>query len=372
MRKKKCLQGQAGLGSITRRDSTAKLLEKGGLTSAGRQLFNAFRVLKKMIDEDYFIFFAVSGIVTSSGLAANFLVPWIKKGWVSVLSVTGAIIYHDIQRLIGGQFVPIDPHYGDCQLKKEKRTRIYDLAFPADDLLETDGRIKNFFDYCQGTMTTPIFHQELAKFCRRKLKNKINRQRANDSLLLTADKQRIPIFCGAPGDGSIMLNAAALSLTNVSGNFRFSIDSLEDIIAMAALQYYIKKQLGKKLGLVILGGGVPKNYILQGEPFLSQILGLKESLGFDADVQIGTAPASDGGLSGATASEAITWDKINEDGLADSQYLQTDFNLVFPLLTKALLEECGPKEQKQLYDLLGHQQIARSFLLERALKTVRS
>jgi len=90
---------------------------------------------------------------------------------------------------------------------------------------------------------------------------------------------------------------------------------------------------------VILGGGVPKNYNLQPEPALGQILGMADVRGYRYDVQIVTAPVTDGSLSSCPPAEAVTWGKVDKDSYRQStESMQADYSMVMPFLVKALLD----------------------------------
>ena len=90
---------------------------------------------------------------------------------------------------------------------------------------------------------------------------------------------------------------------------------------------------------MILGGGVPKNYNLQPEPALGQVLGLPNVRGYQFDVQIVTAPVTDGSLSSCPPAEAVTWGKVDKDTyLQTTESMQADYSIVMPFLVKALLD----------------------------------
>ena len=136
----------------------------------------------------------------------------------------------------------------------------------------------------------------------------------------------MPVFTSSPADSSIGMNLAALSLQGG----RLQIDTLRDVNETAAIVYNAKKDGGRS-GVLILGGGSPKNFILQTEPQIQEVLGLAES-GHDYFLQITDARPDTGGLSGATASEAMTWGKVDPDSLPDSVTCYTDSTIALPLL----------------------------------------
>jgi deoxyhypusine synthase len=154
----------------------------------------------------------------------------------------------------------------------------------------------------------------------------------------------VPIYTSSPGDSSIGMNLAALSLEGS----RLQIDTLRDVNETAALVYAAKRDGGRS-GVLILGGGSPKNFILQTEPQIQEVLGLEES-GHDFFLQITDARPDTGGLSGASASEAMTWGKVDPDRLPDSVTCYTDSTLALPLLTAYALARHEPRPLRRLYD----------------------
>ena len=100
---------------------------------------------------------------------------------------------------------------------------------------------------------------------------------------------------------------------------------------------------------MILGGGSPKNFILQTEPQIQEVLGLAES-GHDYFLQVTDARPDTGGLSGATASEAMTWGKVDPDSLPDSVTCYTDSTIALPLLAAYALARHAPRPLRRLYD----------------------
>src|SRR5258708_37560591 len=140
------------------------------------------------------------------------------------------------------------------------------------------------------------------------------------------------------------MNRAGLSL---QGGM-LQIDTLRDVNETAAIVYNAKKAGGRS-GVLILGGGSPKNFILQTEPQIQEVLGLAES-GHDYFLQITDARPDTGGLSGATASEAMTWGKVDPDRLPDSVTCYTDSTIALPLLTAYALARHPPRPRRRLYD----------------------
>jgi deoxyhypusine synthase len=140
------------------------------------------------------------------------------------------------------------------------------------------------------------------------------------------------------------MNSAGLALEN----HRLKIDVSLDVNESAAIVYHAKKKGGKS-GVVILGGGSPKNFLLQTEPHIQEILGLSDS-GHDYFIQITDARPDTGGLSGATPSEAISWGKINPQGLPNTVVAYLDATVALPLITAYALARGTPRPHKRLYE----------------------
>jgi deoxyhypusine synthase len=140
------------------------------------------------------------------------------------------------------------------------------------------------------------------------------------------------------------MNLAALSFLDS----KLQVDTLRDVNESASIVYRAKKSGGKS-GVLILGGGSPKNFMLQTEPQIQEVLGLEEA-GHDYFLQITDARPDTGGLSGATATEAMTWGKVDPEKLPDSVTCYTDSTIALPLLTAYALARHEPRPLKRLYD----------------------
>ena len=151
------------------------------------------------------------------------------------------------------------------------------------------------------------------------------------------------MFVGAPGDGSVFLNSMKLWAMRQAGlipEYAFDLDLHAEVFeACAYHRWGLFDHPVHALATVILGGGVPKNYNLQPEPALGQVLGLPNVRGYQFDVQIVTAPVTDGSLSSCPPAEAVTWGKVDKDTyLQTTESMQADYSMVMPFLVKALLD----------------------------------
>jgi len=337
---------------ITGRETTRELIEKAYQAFVGREIATGYRIIRRMIEENQTIVLTISGAMTPANLATTSIIPLIRAGIVDIITTTGANIYHDLQRVIQGEFYAVDPNFGDRTLREKGYTRIYDIVFPEDDLYRTDKFVSGLLRQkpFQRRMTTPEFHDLLGGAVSQVEHERFGRDpHASKSLTVQAHLHRVPIFCGAPQDGSIYLNVALLK-RRLGERFRFSIDLETDIHEFGAYHYLAKQHWSKKLSIIILGGGVPKNYALQPEPYLSQICGL-DTEGYDCDVQFCDAHVQDGSLSSCTAGEAHTWGKTSAEYETNSQYVFTDVTAVFPMIVHGLLQENLTKKPRHLLAL---------------------
>src|SRR5689334_4748918 len=343
---------------ITGREKPEDLLAHAFGAYVGRQVRTAFELMKRSVAEDCSIFLTLSGAMTPAGLHQSCLIPLVERGIISALTTTGANLYHDAHRIIGHAIREVNPDAGDLQYRLARIIRIYDLGFWEEALLDTDRLFSAIIrgPEFQRKMTTPEFHYLLGKAVygiEKELKVK------QPSLLSTCYKHAVPIWVGAVQDGSIFLNVVKLKRL-LGPEFKFELDINDDVYAMAAIQHYCRHHFSKKLSIWILGGGVPKNYTLQGEPLLDQILNVPTT-GFDIDVQFCVDPVDNGALSSCPAGEGHTWGKVSVDAVeSGSVYVHCDVTAVFPWLTHALLSDPKMKRKpKRLLDRLGE---ARAFL----------
>jgi deoxyhypusine synthase len=305
------------------------------------------------------VVWTMSGALTPAGLGTSCLVPLMKAGWIDWMVSTGANLYHDLHYALDLPLFHGRPHLDDRELKRQGYVRIYDILMRYEVLLSTDDFVRSSLHKGlgrDGLVTTPELHYVLGKAI---AQERTDSDQPAATLLETAADLSIPIFCPAPGDSSIGMNLAALSLLKGSP----VIDIAGDVNFSSAIVWHAKRSGGRSV-LVIIGGGSPKNFALQTEPHLQEVLGLEEA-GHDAMVQITDARPDTGGLSGATPSEAMTWGKIDPEQLGSTIVIYLDATVALPLLTAYLLKTTGRREPKRLLEqkerlLLELEQAARS------------
>jgi deoxyhypusine synthase len=321
--------------AVTGDESVRSLIETRFPAFAGRRVREVHSVMRRSLADDAVVFATLSGAMTPAGLHASVLIPLLESGAISCLTTTGANLYHDAHRLLGYEIREASPNADDLALREERQIRIYDLKFDEKVLLETDAFFLEILrrPEFKRPMTTAEFHYELGRFVAALEDEK---GQPNSTVLGTCFRLDVPVFSGAVQDGSIFLNAVALQRKDPE--FCFRIDIGRDVYQMAALQHLARHD-GAKTAIWIFGGGVPKNYTLQGEPLLSQIIGI-DARGFDYDAQVCVDVVDNGALSPCTAGEGHTWGKTSAECVeVDSAYLRTDVTIAAPFLAAALLSD---------------------------------
>lgn len=324
--------------------SVVKLIDQTFLSyNAGRLREAAQLFSRKMLEPDVTIGLSLTGALTPAGLGISCLIPLIQAGFVDWIVSTGANLYHDTHFGIGLNLYQGSPHVSDVTLREEGVVRIYDIFFDYEVLLETDAFFRQAITApeFQKSMSTAEFHYLMGRYVREREKVLSQKRR---SLLSVAAEYSVPIYTSSPGDSSIGMNVAAKALL---GN-QLVFDVSRDVNETAAIVLNAKRDGGKS-GVFILGGGSPKNFMLQTEPQIQEVLGLAEN-GHDFFIQITDARPDTGGLSGATPSEAVSWGKVDPDALPDTVVCYTDSTVALPLITAYAAATHAPRAPKRLYD----------------------
>ncbi|HEV3085198.1 MAG TPA: deoxyhypusine synthase [Gemmataceae bacterium] len=331
--------------ALTGQTALPHLIEEGFLSYNAGRLREACRLFSaKMLSADTTVGLSLSGALTPAGLGMSCLVPLLEAGFVDWIVSTGANLYHDTHFALSMDLHQSRPGLDDLALRAHQVIRIYDIVFDYENLLGTD---RFYRTLCRGeafqrTFGTAEFHHLVGKYLAAREDAAGGRHR---SLLAAAYRCGVPVFTSSPGDSSIGMNLAALQLEGSS----LRIDPLRDVNQSAALVWDAKKQ--GQSGVLILGGGSPKNFILQTEPQIQEVLGLEES-GHDYFLQVTDARPDTGGLSGATPQEAMTWGKVDPAQLPDTVTCYVDSTVVLPLLTVYALATHAPRPLRRLMDRL--------------------
>jgi len=325
-------------------ETTADLIDNAFLAYNAARLREGCQLFtKRMLDDDVTVGMTLTGALTPAGLGMAALIPLIESGFVDWIISTGANLYHDTHFGLGLSMHRGNPQESDVVLREEGIVRIYDVFFDYDVLLSTDAFFRKIITApeFQKAMSSAEFHNLCGKYVREREKALGIGQK---SLLSAAYAAGVPIYTSSPGDSSIGMNVAALAL---DGN-RCVIDPNADVNETASIVLGAKRGGGRS-GVLIAGGGSPKNFMLQTEPQIQEVLGIDEK-GHDFFLQITDARPDTGGLSGATPAEAVSWGKIDPDRLPDAVVCYLDSTVALPLLTSYALAVRQKRPLRRLYD----------------------
>src|SRR5579859_522128 len=331
--------------ALTGQATLPRLIDEAFLSYNAGRLREACRLYAtKMLADDGLVGLSLSGALTPAGLGMSCLVPLVEAGFIDWIVSTGANLYHDTHFALGMDMHQSRPGLDDRVLREHQVIRIYDIVFDYANLLGTD---RFYRTLCRGeafqkTFGTAEFHHLVGKYLAAREEETGRKGR---SLLAAAYRCGVPVFTSSPGDSSIGMNLAALQLEGSA----LRIDPLRDVNQSAAVVYDAKKR--GRSGVLILGGGSPKNFILQTEPQIQEVLGLEES-GHDYFLQITDARPDTGGLSGATPQEAMTWGKVDPKQLPDSVICYVDSTVFLPIMTAYALAKRAPRKPRRLMDRL--------------------
>ncbi|QBD82415.1 deoxyhypusine synthase [Ktedonosporobacter rubrisoli] len=288
-------------------------------------------------DEDVTIGMTVAGALTPAGLGGCIL-TLMENGFVDFLISTGANLYHDMHYALAMSLHRGDFRLDDTKLQEEGVIRIYDILFEDKVLLDTDAFVRESLKSLPNRpISTSELHHHLGT---QLLKAGV---KPEYSVLAQAAAWNVPIYTSSPGDSSIGMNVARHAL---DGNL-LTLDPLADVNETTAIVYNATRN-----GVIILGGGSPKNFYLQTQPQLWEVLGVNKG-GHDFFIQITADAPHWGGLSGATPSEAVSWGKIKPDQLHDAVVVYGDSTIALPLLTAYAVSKANPRPRRELFAKRG-------------------
>ncbi len=301
-----------------------------------------------MLEDDVTIGLSITGALTPAGLGGSCIAPLIEAGFIDWIISTGANLYHDTHFGIGKTLHRGRPDFDDIQLRKEGVIRIYDVVFDYDVLLDTDSFFREIIagPEFQKSMSSSEFHYLAGKYVREREKLLKIPYR---SLISTAYEFGVPVYTSSPGDSSIGMNIAAMAM---KGN-KLVIDPNRDVNETAAIVLDAKRgtvsgERGKS-AVFILGGGSPKNFMLQTEPQIQEVMGIDEK-GHDYFLQITDARPDTGGLSGATPAEAVSWGKVDPSKLPDTVVCYVDSTIALPLIAQYALTKHAKRKPRRIIE----------------------
>ncbi|HLH42206.1 MAG TPA: deoxyhypusine synthase family protein [Bryobacteraceae bacterium] len=357
-------------------ESLDELIRHSFPAFGGAFLRRIYTILDEAIGLGCPLTLAISGPVTVSGQHQAWLLPLLETGWVAYLSTTDAVCYHDGHRSLNAHPDPVFevPIWGDDKALRDERTiRVTDMAFDEDVLLDQDRFLSAALrrpEFQRAMTGTELRYRLGALYAQQERRNGVR-----PGLLSTCHRLAIPVFVGAPADGSVFLNSVKLWAMRQAGlmnSYSFDLDMHAEVFeACAYHRWGLFDNPPNALATLILGGGVPKNYNLQPEPALGQVLGLPNVRGYHFDVQIVTSPVTDGSLSSCLPAEAVTWGKVDKDSYRQTtESMQCDYTIVAPFLVKALLDNRSRYEREAArlgeQALFARQPKARGYLRPRA------
>lgn len=338
---------------IHKKTTIAELVDEAFLAYNAARLREACRLFtKKMLEPEVTVGVSITGALTPAGLGISSLIPLIKAGFIDWIISTGANLYHDTHFGIGLSMHQGNSQISDIVLREEEVVRIYDIFFDYSVLLDTDAFFRKIIEAeeFQRPMSTAEFHYLCGRYVHERERKLGLKEK---SLLAVAYEYGVPIYTSSPGDSSIGMNVAAKALQG----FKLAFDPSLDVNETAAIVLAAKRNAAgagkkKRKGLsavFILGGGSPKNFLLQTEPQIQEVLGIDER-GHDYFLQVTDARPDTGGLSGATPGEAVSWGKVDPDRLPDAVVCYVDSTVALPIITAYALATHEPRKPKRLYE----------------------
>lgn len=303
-----------------------------------RNVAAAARLLVRMIDEGDTIWLGISGAGIAGGLG-GLVSGMIRRGYISAICSTGAQIYHDLHFAFDLPVKAICPHADDDALRAHGDTRIYDIGIRDVETLEAQDALicrfieESYDDLSARPLSSADFNYALGRWSIR------NAPHPERSFTCMAARYGVPVFWDSHTNHSIALSIARLELAGKP--LRFPIEA--DITLSAAIVY-----TRRHASFVELGGGGPKNFIQQTGPNLSQVLGLPYK-GADRGIQISVADPRDGGLSGCTFGEAVTWKKYKRVDAQSLVQVWGEYSVIYPLLAAYADAHCKARKPQRLY-----------------------
>lgn len=342
--------------------SVANLVENAFQAYNGARLREACRVfIGKMLDPKCTVGMSLAGAMTPAGVGISTIIPMIEQGFVDWIVATGANLYHDSHFALDLALHQGSHQVDDGRLRQRGIVRIYDIFFSYKVLLDTDAFYRQVIagPEFQRTMSSAEFHHRIGSYLAKR-EDALGLDRPV-SILTACWRYGVPVYTSSPGDSSIGMNVAAMELV---GN-KLKINPNLDVNETAAIVLDAKMEPGGTSGVLLVGGGSPKNFVLQTEPQIQEVLGIDER-GHDYFIQLTDARPDTGGLSGATPSEAVSWGKIDPSKLPDTVVCYVDATIGLPILAAYALSMRDGRRKRGLYYRRGEMMQRLTTLTRRA------
>jgi deoxyhypusine synthase len=330
--------------AVTGREKLTDLIEENFLAYNAARLREGCQLFtEKMLGKNVMVGMSLAGALTPAGLGKSVVVPLMKAGFVDWIVSTGANMYHDLHFAFNLPLYAGTHLIDDADLRKNDIVRIYDILLGYTDcLMATDETFRNILKQpeFQKEMGTAEFHYLLGKYAADWEEKSGNK---DVSVLAAAYRLGVPIYTSSPGDSTLGMNIAEAEIRGSKIRINPSIDVNETTSFVLAI-----KRAGGKSAVFLLGGGSPKNFILQTEPQIQEVLRIKE-VGHDYFFQVTDARPDTGGLSGATPHEAVSWGKVDPSRLPDTVVCYMDSTIAFPLIAHYALANHKKRPLKKLF-----------------------
>lgn len=322
-----------------------------------KRLAEACHLFKSMLDEDSTVCLTLAGAMTPVGLGGG-IIKMIEKGFVDWIVTTGANTYHDLHFAYKLPVHQGDYSADDNDLAQNDVVRIYDVyidmqrtLIAQDKIIQAlTGKAKEENKFPEK-FSTAYYYKILGEGV---LETALNPEL---SFIASASKNKVPVFVPGFADSSVGMGTSYLPiLTNKSsgsseldpGNFVDPSPTMDVLESAAIVHDSMMHDIPR--GVLEVGGGVPKNFLQQTGPMISQIIGM-ECPGENYVVQVTVDRPDTGGLSGATINEGKSWGKIPKAGEGNViPYL--DATVGIPIIFAYALENCRPRKHKNLSDML--------------------
>jgi len=329
---------------ITGKESLEDMIDNAFLAYNAARLREACQLYtEKMLEPDVTVGMSLAGALTPAGMGCSCIIPLIKAGLVDWMVSTGANLYHDLHYAFNMSLHVGSHLVDDAALRKAGVVRIYDILLDYDNvLMATDDILRKILvqPEFQKEMGTAELHYLLGKYC---ADSEAKTGLKDVSVLAAAYRAGVPLYTSSPGDSTIGMNIAGIELR---GN-KLRINPSTDVNETTSFVLEAKRSGGKS-AVVLIGGGSPKNFTLQTEPQIQEVLRIKE-VGQDYFLQFTDARPDTGGLSGATPHEAVSWGKVDPTRLPDAVVCYLDATVAVPILTHYALARHKKRRLRKLY-----------------------
>lgn len=301
----------------------------------GGRLAEACRLYEHVLGSNATVALTLSGAMIPAGLGGT-LIELMERGFVDCIISTGANLYHDLHFALDMPVVQGDFRVDDEALAKDGVVRIYDVFITEKVLLDTDLYIRKIVERipAREPLSTARLHRILGEHV---LEHAPHPER---SFVAAAARLGVPVYTSSPGDSSIGMNLAGVKFDGG----RLLIDPDLDVLETSAIVHDAEQN-----AVIMIGGGSPKNFYLQTQPTLWQILGVNKG-GHDFFIQLTTDSPHWGGLSGATPQEAVSWGKVKPGQLKNNVVVYSCATVTAPVLFGYAVARCKPRKPKRLLD----------------------